>query len=80
MVKRQTNSSSPIQYIPYDQAYETGFEDMMRRVPCIDKLHSLTGFRPQTGLAEIIDRVATYYKQKLGFQSHAAFARTRSAD
>ena len=61
-VKRRTNSSSPIQYIPYDRAYEPGFEDMMRRVPCIDKLQALTGFRPQTSLAEIIDRVAAHYR------------------
>jgi hypothetical protein len=39
---------------------------MMRRVPCIDKLHSMTGFRPHTCLTEIIDRVATYYRQKEG--------------
>ena len=64
LVKRRTASSSPIHYIPYDKAYEPGFEDMMRRVPCIDKLHLLTGFRPQTTLDEIIDRVSTYYRQK----------------
>lgn len=63
MVKQRTGSSSPIQFVPYDQAYEPGFEDMMRRVPCIDKLHALTGFRPQTGLADIIDRVAAYFRQ-----------------
>jgi len=66
LVKQRTNSSSPIHYIPYDKAYEPGFEDMMRRVPCIDKLHSLTGFRPQTSLADIIDRVAAYNRQKEG--------------
>jgi UDP-glucose 4-epimerase len=64
IVKRRTDSSSPIQFIPYDQAYEPGFEDMMRRVPSIDKLESFTGFRPQTSLAEIIDRVASYFRQK----------------
>jgi UDP-glucose 4-epimerase len=64
IVKQRTNSSSPIQFIPYDQAYEPGFEDMMRRVPSIDKLESFTGFRPQTSLAEIIDRVASYFRQK----------------
>jgi hypothetical protein len=37
---------------------------MMRRVPSIDKLYALTGFRPQTNLTEIIDRVAAYYRQK----------------
>jgi UDP-glucose 4-epimerase len=72
LVKQHTDSSSPITYIPYDQAYEPGFEDMMRRVPCIDKLHSLTGFRPQTSLADIIDRVSAYYRQKDGLLASAA--------
>ncbi len=66
IVKQRTGSSSPIQFIPYDKAYEPGFEDMMRRVPCIDKLHALTGFRPQTCLTEIIDRVSAYFRQKDG--------------
>ena len=66
IVKQRTGSSSPIQFIPYDKAYEPGFEDMMRRVPCIDKLHALTGFRPQTSLVEIIDRVSAYFRQEDG--------------
>ena len=66
-VKEQTGSSSPIQYIPYDQAYEPGFEDMFRRVPCLDKLERLTGFRPTTALPEIIDRVAAYHRRKKEF-------------
>src|SRR5580704_4413375 len=64
IVKQRTNSSSPIQFVPYDQAYEPGFEDMMRRVPSIEKLESFTGFRPQTSLAEIIDRVSSYFREK----------------
>src|SRR6202045_3980295 len=63
-VREQTGSSSPIQYIPYDQAYEPGFEDMFRRVPCLDKLEGLTGFRPKTALPEIIDRVVAYHGRK----------------
>jgi UDP-glucose 4-epimerase len=63
-VKQRTRSTSKIVFVPYDQAYEPGFEDMMRRVPCVDKLQSLTGFRPQTPLAEIIDRVASYLRAK----------------
>jgi UDP-glucose 4-epimerase len=59
-VKERAKSSSPIAYVPYDQAYEPGFEDMFRRVPCVEKLESLTGFRPQTPLPEIIDRVVSY--------------------
>jgi UDP-glucose 4-epimerase len=64
LVKQRTSSTSPIEFIPYDQAYEPGFEDMMRRIPCVDKLHALTGFRPQTSLNEIIDRVTVYFRLK----------------
>lgn len=77
IVKQRTDSHSPIQYIPYEKAYEPGFEDMMRRVPCIDKLNSLTGFRPQTNLADIIDRVSTYFRQKQGLLADVA-VRARS--
>jgi nucleoside-diphosphate-sugar epimerase len=66
LVKQRANSVSPIHFVPYDKAYEPGFEDMMRRVPCIDKLHRLTGFRPKTKLTEIIDRVVDYYRQQDG--------------
>jgi UDP-glucose 4-epimerase len=66
-VRERTRSSSPIQYIPYDQAYEPGFEDMFRRVPCLDKLEELTGFRPATELPEIIDRVAAYQGRRKEF-------------
>jgi UDP-glucose 4-epimerase len=64
LVKQRTNSMSPIEFVPYDKAYEPGFEDMMRRVPCVDKLEALTGFRPRTSLTEIIDRVAAFFHQK----------------
>ena len=75
LVKQRTNSSSPIEFVPYDKAYEPGFEDMQRRVPSIDKLHHLTGFRPQTSLGDIIDRVTAYYRQKDGLLSDAAAAK-----
>jgi UDP-glucose 4-epimerase len=58
LVKGRTGSASPVQLIPYDQAYEPGFEDMARRVPSLDKLVRLTGFRPSTPLPVIIDKVA----------------------
>lgn len=58
LVRERTGSSSAIEYIPYDQAYEPGFEDMARRVPSVEKLLRLTGFRPSTPLSEIIDKVA----------------------
>ena len=64
MVKQRTHSSSPIVYIPYDQAYEPGFEDMLRRVPSIEKLEDLTGFRPKTALPEIIDPVIAFFQSR----------------
>jgi UDP-glucose 4-epimerase len=63
-VKQRTNSASPIQHIPYDQAYELGFEDMQRRVPCLDKLEQLISFRPATSLEEIVDRVIAFFQAK----------------
>lgn len=64
MVKERTGSSSSIEFVPYDQAYEPGFEDMFRRVPCVKKLEALTGFRPRTALPEIVDRVVSYLGDK----------------
>lgn len=64
LIRERTQSSSSIVHIPYDQAYEPGFEDMRRRVPSLRKLQRLTGFRPQTALPEIIDRVAAYATEK----------------
>jgi UDP-glucose 4-epimerase len=63
-VKERTGSSSAIEYVSYDQAYEAGFEDMMRRVPSIEKLQVLTGFCPRIALNEIIDGVAAFFQQK----------------
>jgi UDP-glucose 4-epimerase len=64
VVLERTRSSSDVVYVPYDQAYEPGFEDMQRRVPCIEKLESITGFRPRTSLVEIVDRVTAFFREK----------------
>jgi len=56
-VKAITGSASPIVTIPYDQAYEAGFEDMPRRVPDLSKIEQLIAYRPAVGLDEIITRV-----------------------
>jgi UDP-glucose 4-epimerase len=65
LVKQRTNSSSSIEYIPYDQAYEPGFEDMLRRVPCLEKLQRLVSFRPATRLTEIVDRVVDHFRKRV---------------
>lgn len=62
LVKQRTESNSTIEFIPYDQAYEPGFEDMPRRVPCVDKLGLLTGFRPSIPLSEIVDHVIQFFR------------------
>jgi UDP-glucose 4-epimerase len=49
-----TKSSSKVTLVPYDVAYEAGFEDMARRVPDISKVASLTGWRPKRDLSEIL--------------------------
>jgi UDP-glucose 4-epimerase len=62
-IREKTSSGSEIVYIPYDQAYEEGFEDMLRRVPDITKINRLIGFAPEAGIEEIIDSVIDYYKR-----------------
>jgi UDP-glucose 4-epimerase len=56
-VKEITGSSSPIVLIPYDDAYETGYQDMPRRIPDTSKLRNLVGFAPTTAIVEIVDSV-----------------------
>jgi UDP-glucose 4-epimerase len=56
-VKEITGSSSPIVLIPYDDAYETGYQDMPRRIPDTSKLRNLVGFAPTTAIDEIVDSV-----------------------
>jgi UDP-glucose 4-epimerase len=60
-VKERTGSRSEIVTVPYDQAYEEGFEDMPRRVPDLGKLRELTGYEPKVHLDEILDRVIEYF-------------------
>ncbi len=62
-VKELAESQSPIRLIPYDEAYEAGFEDMPRRVPDISKLNALIGYEPKVGLDEIIRRVIEHSRQ-----------------
>jgi UDP-glucose 4-epimerase len=57
-------SRSPIVYVPYDQAYEAGFEDMRRRVPDISKIQRLIGWSPQIDLDGILSRVIAYFRSR----------------
>jgi UDP-glucose 4-epimerase len=63
-IKGMTQSSSPIVTIPYDQAYEAGFEDMPRRVPDISKIRALVGYEPKVQLDEILARVIDHFRTR----------------
>ena len=60
-VKELTRSASEIIFVPYDEAYEEGFEDMPRRVPDISKISRLVGFKPEMKLDGILEKVIEYY-------------------
>jgi len=60
LVKELTNSSSEIHLIPYDRAYEEGFEDMPRRVPDISKIRKMIGYEPTLNIKEILKKVIEY--------------------
>jgi UDP-glucose 4-epimerase len=64
-VKAMTNSSSEIVLIPYDEAYEAGFEDMPRRVPDLAKIHALVGYAPTVTLDQILTRVISEHRGSL---------------
>src|SRR6188768_1833505 len=66
LIKKKTGSSSVIKVIPYDEAYESGFEDMPRRVPDLGKIHKLIGYAPKVQLDEIIDRVVAEKRSYAG--------------
>jgi UDP-glucose 4-epimerase len=65
-VKQRTQSASEIVHVPYDQAYEEGFEDMPRRVPDLTKIRTQLGYEPKVGLDEILDRVIAYFTSDKG--------------
>jgi UDP-glucose 4-epimerase len=62
-VKKMTGSSSEIVTIPYEKAYEAGFEDMPRRVPDIARIRALVGYEPTVELDETLTRVIEYFRQ-----------------
>jgi UDP-glucose 4-epimerase len=59
-----TGSTSEIKYIPYDEAYGEGFEDMRRRVPSLEKAARLIGYKPTRTLADIINDVANEFRRE----------------
>ncbi|MES1255701.1 MAG: NAD-dependent epimerase/dehydratase family protein [Acidobacteriota bacterium] len=63
-VRVLTGSTSSITLVPYDKAYESGFEDMPRRVPDLTKIAGLIGYRPRHNLDDILQQVIEYFRNK----------------
>jgi UDP-glucose 4-epimerase len=76
-VRKMTNSSSELRFIPYEQAFDGSFEDMPRRVPDISKLRRLVGYEPRVQLNGIIESVLQFWKAEQGLQPAAAGGRSR---
>ncbi|MGH7745896.1 MAG: NAD-dependent epimerase/dehydratase family protein, partial [Candidatus Dormibacteria bacterium] len=64
-VRSMINSRSEMVHIPYEQAYEEGFEDMMSRIPSLEKAAKWIGYKPATPLSETIERVIAYERKRL---------------
>lgn len=64
-VKAMTHSASEIIFVPYDEAYEAGFEDMQKRKPNIDKVFKTVGYKPTTTLEEALTDIIDYEKAQL---------------
>jgi UDP-glucose 4-epimerase len=65
LVRRVSGSNSEIVYIPYEQAYEEGFEDMQSRVPTLEKAKEMIGYSPRIALNEIVERVIAHERSRL---------------
>jgi UDP-glucose 4-epimerase len=69
LVRRITGSRSEIVHIPYDQAYEEGFEDMQSRIPSLEKARKFIGFESKITIHEIIERVAARERTDIARQA-----------
>jgi UDP-glucose 4-epimerase len=62
-IKEMCHSQSEIQFIPYEEAFEAGFEDMHRRVPDLSKIEAAIGYKPRATLDQTIRAIIDHYKQ-----------------
>lgn len=63
-VRQRTGSRSEIMLVPYEQAYEPGFEDFRRRIPGIEKIGRVVGWEPKTALDQTLDEIIAYYQEQ----------------
>lgn len=63
-VKQRVGSRSDIRFVPYDEAYEAGFEDFRRRVPSLEKIRAAVEWEPTLSLDQTIDEIVAYYREE----------------
>jgi len=63
-IRELSGSKSVIKFVPYDEAYESGFEDMPRRVPDLERINALIGYDPKQTLDDILIQVIDYFRKK----------------
>ncbi len=63
-IRELSSSKSVIKFVPYDEAYESGFEDMPRRVPDLERINALIGYDPKQTLDDILIQVIDYFRKK----------------
>ncbi len=64
-IKEMTGSASEIKYIPYEEAYGQAFDDMKRRVPCLDRIQKQVGYKPKISLDETLKRIIDYFRNEV---------------
>jgi len=64
LIRDRVNPAVKIEHMPYEKAYEAGFEDMMRRVPDLRKVKGLIAYQPTLGVEQIVDRVIDYERTR----------------
>ena len=77
-IVRLTGSASRIRAVPYEEAYESGFEDMGRRLPDINRVVELTGYRPRVELEEALRRTIDWFGERRLEEQHRALKLTGS--
>jgi len=79
LVKEMTHSSAEIVFVPYNQAYEEGFEDMRRRLPDLSKVESIIGYKPTMNLRELLGQIIAYERERLESFTPVSLAESQSA-
>lgn len=62
-IKKMTGSSSEIKSIPYERVYGQGFDDMRRRVPCLEKIQKQVGYKPNTSIDQTLELIIQYFRK-----------------